>query len=295
MEHIDALGKQCPIPVMMAKKLIDQDLDGFTIAVDNKTATQNLRNLAKLSFYDTSIESQGLDNFLVSFVKCGRRAVPTLHLSTADIPTAQTDADARPGQSIDDLFADVDDIDVAASVTADVAADTAVATAATAAATATAAAKSAEVAWPTPAELAAQAEQAGQAQPTPAAPDAPENPLTDTAALGDYVVFVRQWGIGSGSAELGHNLMKMALYTLAEGELPPKAMLFMNEGVRLPASGDAEICGHLQRLQQRGCELLVCGACLNYYGLAERLSVGSVSNMYEILGRMQSAGKTITL
>ena len=39
----------------------------------------------------------------------------------------------------------------------------------------------------------------------------------------------------------------------------------------------------------------MCGTCLNFYGLSEKLEVGEVSNMYDILSRMQEAAKTITL
>lgn len=288
MEHIDALGKQCPIPVMMAKKLIDQDLDAFTVAVDNKTATQNLKNLAKLSFYDTSIDGLDAGNFLVSFTKCGQRTVSTLQLNTTDVPAAGLTATV-PEQSPDTVWPTPAELAAAAAAAPEVpaAATPSVPVASTQVEPTAQIPQTMRTAQPPQANLAVDSPQA--------APSATANPSADARALGDYVVFVRQYGIGNGSVELGHNLMKMALYTLAEGDLPPKAMLFMNEGVRLPAGGDNEVYGHLQRLQQRGCELLVCGACLNYYGLTEQLRVGAVSNMYEILGRMQSAGKTITL
>ena len=52
---------------------------------------------------------------------------------------------------------------------------------------------------------------------------------------------------------------------------------------------------NLQALIDKGVKVLVCGTCLNYYGLAERLKIGTVSNMYDILGAMQRADKVITL
>ena len=44
-----------------------------------------------------------------------------------------------------------------------------------------------------------------------------------------------------------------------------------------------------------GVEILVCGTCLNFYGLTEQLRVGTVSNMYDIVTRMQKAGKVVSL
>ena len=40
-------------------------------------------------------------------------------------------------------------------------------------------------------------------------------------------------------------------------------------------------------------EILTCGTCLNYYGIGDRLRVGSVTNMYEIAERMTGAAVLI--
>ena len=34
---------------------------------------------------------------------------------------------------------------------------------------------------------------------------------------------------------------------------------------------------HLQTLLDRGVEVLVCGTCLNFYGIADQLAAGTVS------------------
>ena len=49
MKHtIDAIGKQCPVPVVMTKKVLDQAEQGdeIQILVDNETAVNNLSRLA---------------------------------------------------------------------------------------------------------------------------------------------------------------------------------------------------------------------------------------------------------
>lgn len=111
----------------------------------------------------------------------------------------------------------------------------------------------------------------------------------------DYVVFIGKDYVGDGDRTLGYNLLKMLLYTLSEGENPPAGVLFMNAGVRLPAGGEQQVLDSLRTLTEKGVEVLVCGTCLNFFGIAEKLSVGKVSNMYEILSRMQNAGKVITV
>ena len=42
MNHIDAKGKACPMPVMMAKKEMDTGCEALSITVDNAIAVQNL-------------------------------------------------------------------------------------------------------------------------------------------------------------------------------------------------------------------------------------------------------------
>ena len=114
------------------------------------------------------------------------------------------------------------------------------------------------------------------------------------AAGGDWAVFVGRDIIGDGDRELGANLMRMFFYTLAQGEDKPGAVLFMNAGVKLPTL-DEQVVEHLKALHEAGVEILVCGTCLNFYSLADQLKVGTVSNMYDIVTRMQKAGKVITL
>ena len=109
-----------------------------------------------------------------------------------------------------------------------------------------------------------------------------------------YAVFVGRDIIGSGDRELGANLMRMFFYTLAEGDALPESVLFMNDGVKLPTLDD-QVAAHVQTLTDRGVEVLVCGTCLSFYGLTDRLQAGTVSNMFDIVSRMQAAAKVITL
>ncbi len=117
---------------------------------------------------------------------------------------------------------------------------------------------------------------------------------TGVAGCG-YAVFVGKDHVGEGDAQLGYNLMKMALYTLSESDNVPASLLFMNSGVKLVCGDEQQIIDSVHALEQKGTEVLVCGTCLDFYGVKDALKVGEVSNMYDILGRMQEAAKVITL
>ena len=46
--EIDALGKACPMPVVLTKQALDQGARDITVLVDNDIAVQNLTRLADL-------------------------------------------------------------------------------------------------------------------------------------------------------------------------------------------------------------------------------------------------------
>lgn len=93
--------------------------------------------------------------------------------------------------------------------------------------------------------------------------------------------------IGKGDDELGTNLMQMSLYALTQIEVVPKTIAMMNSGVFL-ATKNEETVKSLRELEEKGTRILVCGACLNFYGLVDELKVGDVSNAYEIMSNMQN-------
>lgn len=200
---LDAFGKQCPMPLVMAKKALDEGETDVQVKVDNDTAVKNLSRLADkrgLGFAVEAIEG----GYLVKF-----------------------DATGAPAQDSAQQVAAV---------------------------------------------------------------------LSGTGATGSgYAVFAGKDHVGEGDPELGRNLMKMAIYTLSESDEVPSSLLFMNSGVKLVAGEEPQVVQSCQKLIERGCEVLVCGTCLNFYGLSDKLEVGEVSNMYDILTRMQEAGKVITL
>ena len=109
-----------------------------------------------------------------------------------------------------------------------------------------------------------------------------------------YAVFVSKDHLGEGDPQLGHNLVKMALYTFGQADVIPTSLLFMNSGVKLLCE-EGQIVDNVREMAEQGTEVLVCGTCLDYYGVKDQLQVGEVSNMYDILERMHEASKVITL
>lgn len=108
----------------------------------------------------------------------------------------------------------------------------------------------------------------------------------------NLVVVVSSDRMGSGNDDLGKVLIKGFIFAITQLDKLPKTMLFYNGGATLTAEGSDSL-EDLKHLQEQGVEILTCGTCLSYYGLTDKLEVGSVTNMYTIVEKMAGADKII--
>lgn len=108
----------------------------------------------------------------------------------------------------------------------------------------------------------------------------------------NLVVVVSSDRMGVGNDDLGKVLIKGFIFAVTQLDKLPKTMLFYNGGATLTAEGSDSL-EDLKHLEEQGVEILTCGTCLNYYGLSEKLVVGSVTNMYTIVEKMAGADKII--
>jgi selenium metabolism protein YedF len=111
---------------------------------------------------------------------------------------------------------------------------------------------------------------------------------------GGFVVFITSTKLGEGEERLGAILMKALLNTLHDSEPKPDKVLFMNDGVKLTIEG-SEVLDSLEALAHDGVQIVSCGTCLNYYGIVDKLKIGIVGNMYDILNSMLEASKVIKI
>lgn len=108
----------------------------------------------------------------------------------------------------------------------------------------------------------------------------------------EYVVVVNSPMMGVGDEKFGRSLLKTFLYTLTEQDVLPKQIVFYNGGVSL-VTEDSESLEDLKKLAAQGVEIYACGACLNYYGLTEKVAVGEITNMYRIIEIMRTANRIV--
>ena len=127
-----------------------------------------------------------------------------------------------------------------------------------------------------------------------AAEAAPEEPVAcrmDSRRKGMLVVLSANV-MGTGDAKLGTSLMKAFVFALTKQDQLPDTVLCYNTGAYLTCEG-ADTLEDLKLLESEGVTVLTCGTCLDFYGLKEKLAVGGVTNMYDIVERMENAAQII--
>lgn len=106
------------------------------------------------------------------------------------------------------------------------------------------------------------------------------------------VVYINSELLGVGDEALGSFLMKAFLKTLLDLEKMPDRLILINGGVRLASEG-SQVLDTLNLLSEKGMEIVSCGTCLDFYKLREKMSVGKISNMYDIIQSMLEADPLI--
>jgi hypothetical protein len=112
--------------------------------------------------------------------------------------------------------------------------------------------------------------------------------------VSDTVILITRNGMGDADQTLQHKLIGTYLKLLDEHNLLPGAICFYTEGVRLAVEG-SPVLEALGSLEKKGVRLILCSTCLNYYNLMDKVKLGIVGGMGDILEAQTRASKVITL
>ena len=242
--RLDERGKQCPLPVIEAKKALEKAEPGSVVevVVDNEIAVQNLKKLALHKGLDSLSEKVSEREFLVK-IRAGEKENTGQARETA----AQTkETIAKEKEKAEQVR------------------------------------ENAEQAKERAEQARESAEQA-EKESMKCALDCREKGLVLVLASDE---------MGQGDAVLGRLLMKGFVYAVTQQDKLPETVLLFNGGAKLSCQGSDSL-EDLKELEAQGVEILTCGTCLNHYGIAEKLLVGNVTNMYEIVEKMSGAEKIV--
>lgn len=118
-------------------------------------------------------------------------------------------------------------------------------------------------------------------------------PAPEPVTRDRLVVYVGNDAMGRGDDALGQKLMRGFLRTWIDADTKPWRIIFINSGVRLTTT-DEEAAEAVSLLSEKGVEVLSCGTCLEHFGLVDKLRVGRVTNMFEVIESLNAASKVIS-
>lgn len=103
-----------------------------------------------------------------------------------------------------------------------------------------------------------------------------------------YDILLTTTEMGDGDKALTENLMKGFIHTVAEKKEKPNHIIMYGTGVKLATKGSESI-EDLKTLESAGVKVLSCGICLDYYELDNKLEVGDVTTMKEVVDILASS------
>lgn len=108
------------------------------------------------------------------------------------------------------------------------------------------------------------------------------------------VIQITNNGMGKSDQTLQHKLVIKYLELIQMNDKLPNAITFYTDGVKLVVEG-SPVLEQLRALEGKGVRLIVCSTCLDHYGLSEKVRVGIVGGMTDIIEAQVKAEKVISL
>ncbi len=107
-------------------------------------------------------------------------------------------------------------------------------------------------------------------------------------------VFITADTMGRGDPELGAKLMFNFVGTLPELGEGLWRIILVNGGVKLTVAG-SPVLPKLKELEAAGVTILVCGTCLDFFGILDKKEVGQTTNMLDVVTSLDLADKVIQI
>jgi hypothetical protein len=110
----------------------------------------------------------------------------------------------------------------------------------------------------------------------------------------ETVILVTRNGMGESEPELQQTLITTYFKLLDENNILPAIICFYTDGVKLVVEG-SPVLDTLKSFETKGVRLILCSTCLNFYNLSEKVKVGIVGGMTDIIEAQRLANKVISI
>jgi intracellular sulfur oxidation DsrE/DsrF family protein len=115
--------------------------------------------------------------------------------------------------------------------------------------------------------------------------------------MSKFVLLVTREGLGHvdpTDRQFGLEMFDRFLHVLESQPVKPHAICFYTDGVRLVCEGSPALLG-LRILQGQGVRLVACRTCLEHFRLTDKVAVGEVGGMNDIVGLLTEADSVVTV
>jgi intracellular sulfur oxidation DsrE/DsrF family protein len=110
-------------------------------------------------------------------------------------------------------------------------------------------------------------------------------------------LLVTQEGLGHvepADRQFGLEMFDRFLHALESRTVKPHSICFYTEGVKLVCEGSPALLG-LRILQAQGVRLVACRTCLEHFRLTDKVAVGEVGGMNDIVGILTEADSVVAV
>ncbi len=110
--------------------------------------------------------------------------------------------------------------------------------------------------------------------------------------MANYAVVIKSTEMGTADKALSENLLTGFISVLSEADTLPSHILLYAEGVKMLGEDSSSI-DDFKELESQGVQVLACGTCLDYYGLADKIMAGKRTTMNEIVKILSETDKVV--
>ena len=120
----------------------------------------------------------------------------------------------------------------------------------------------------------------------------PTELITDKKVVEETLVYLFESDFIGRNRELGKILINGFLNAITSLPKRKSKIVLISNGVRLATAG-SYVLDTLLELKQSGFEILICGTCLDFFKIRDKVRVGTISNALEIMGALTNESKVV--
>ena len=116
--------------------------------------------------------------------------------------------------------------------------------------------------------------------------------VTEKKVVKEILVYLFDSDFIGSNRELGKILVNGFLNAVNSLPKRKSKIVFISNGVKLAIKG-SYVLDTLTKLKNSGFEILICGTCLDFFKIRDKVQVGTISNALEIMETLTNASKIV--